>query len=154
MDKLKIKRICRDGKYPVVPAYQTAGAAAMDIHAFITEPIILKPGERIMVPTGIALELPNGSAALVFARSGLAMKHGIALSNGVGLIDEDFRGEIKVGLINLGNEDFDILPGDRIAQIMVVKPQICQCEEVSSLSQTERGEGGFGSTGISEKGRV
>ena len=130
------------------PYYATDGAAGMDLHACIDRPVVLKPGERTLVPSGIAAALPsNEYAAFVFARSGAATKHGIALSNGVGVVDSDYRGEIKIGLINLSGEEYTVNPGDRIAQ-MVIMP-VCRTEIITteSLDETERAGGGFGSTG-------
>lgn len=132
------------------PFYATAGSAGMDLCACIDAPLLLKKGEILLIPTGIAIEIPeNTCAAFIYARSGLSIKHGICLANGVGVIDSDYRGEIKVGLINLGSEDYLINPGERIAQ-MVFSP-ICLAEMVQKeeLTGTQRGEGGFGSTGKS-----
>ena len=130
------------------PFYATEGAAGMDLSAAISEPVILKKGKRALIPTGIAIALPSAeSVAYIYARSGLGIKKGICLSNGVGVIDSDYRGEICVGLINLGDEDYTIEPGERIAQMVfapVLKAEFVECE---SLEETERGAGGFGSTG-------
>lgn len=130
------------------PFYATEGAAGMDLSAAIKEPVILKKGKRALIPTGIAIALPSAeSVAYIYARSGLGIKKGICLSNGVGVIDSDYRGEICVGLINLGDEDYTIEPGERIAQMVfapVLKAEFVECE---SLEETERGAGGFGSTG-------
>ncbi|MBQ4515191.1 MAG: dUTP diphosphatase [Clostridia bacterium] len=130
------------------PFYATEGAAGMDLSAAISEPVILKKGNRVLIPTGIAIALPSAeSVAYIYARSGLGIKKGICLSNGVGVIDSDYRGEICVGLINLGDEDYTIEPGERIAQMVfapVLKAEFVECE---SLEETERGAGGFGSTG-------
>ena len=136
------------GKEIKPPFYATEGSAGMDLCAAIDEPILLKKGELALIPTGIAIEIPdNLSAAFIYARSGLGIKHGICLSNGVGVIDSDYRGEIKVGLINLGPKDYEIQPGERIAQ-MVFSPVLrAQMTEKEELSQTKRGSGGFGSTG-------
>ena len=131
-----------------LPAYQTPGAAAMDLAAVLDAPVTIAPRQLTSIPTGLAIALPDaGWAALVFARSGLGIKHGVALSNGVGVIDSDYRGEIRVGLTNLSDVPYTIRPGDRIAQLMVVpvgRAVVCRTEQ---LPQTERGEGGFGSTG-------
>ncbi len=144
-----VKRIEKEGtgKAPM-PFYATAGAAGMDLSAHISEPLVLKKGAMAKVPTGIAICLPCAeSVAYIYARSGLGIKHGICLSNGVGVVDSDYRGEICVGLINLGPEDYTIEPGERIAQ-MVIAPVIrAELAEVSELPETERGAGGFGSTG-------
>lgn len=133
----------------VVPVmrYATAGSAAVDLHACIDEPVTLRPGALAMIPAGFSMELPEGYAAYLFARSGLAVKYGVALSNGVGVIDADYRGEVKVGIINNGAEPYELQPMERIAQ-MAVMPALCaRFEMCGELSGTERGEGGFGSTG-------
>lgn len=147
--ELKIKALSpRIGQDIPAPHFATAGAAAMDLCACIDAPITLAPSQRTLVPTGIAIALPSADyVALVFARSGLGIKKGICLSNGVGVIDSDYRGEVGVGLINLSEESYTVQPGDRIAQLMVVpvvQPQITLCD---TLDETERGAGGFGSTG-------
>ena len=130
------------------PFYASAGAAAMDLHACLDEPVTIGPGELVRIPTGIAIALPSPAyVALVFARSGLGVKHGIALSNGVGVIDSDYRGEISVGLCNFSSEPYTIQPGERIAQLVVAPVCLPVVEEVEELTQTARGEGGFGSTG-------
>ena len=120
----------------------------MDLHALLDEPLILKPGERALVRTGIAIELPScETVGLVFARSGLAVKKGIALSNGVGVIDSDYTGELKVGLVHLGTEPVTIQPDERIAQLVVLPVLLPDIREVAVLDETVRGAGGFGSTG-------
>ncbi|WP_077367543.1 dUTP diphosphatase [Anaerosalibacter sp. Marseille-P3206] len=129
------------------PEYKTEGSAGLDLYANIKETMILKPFERVLVPTGIYLSIPIGYEAQVRARSGLALKHGITLANGIGTIDSDYRGEIKVILINLGNEDFKINRGDRIAQLVFLKYETISLVEVESLDETSRGDGGFGHTG-------
>lgn len=131
-----------------LPQYQTEGAAAMDLYAANENTITLKPLERALVPTGIKIELPQGYEAQVRPRSGLAIKSGISLSNCVGTIDEDYRGEVCVGLINYSNEEFSIHRGDRIAQMLIAPVTKAVIETVEELSQTARQEGGFGSTGI------
>lgn len=131
-----------------VPAYETKGSAGVDLQAFIENPIVLKPLERALVPTGLFIEFPEGYEAQVRARSGLAIKHGISLVNGIGTIDSDYRGEIKVILINLGDKEFVINSGDRIAQMVFIKHEQAQFELVEELNETERGEGGFGHTGV------
>ena len=153
MDKIKvgIKYVSEKiGKEIKPPFYATEGSAGMDLVAAIDEPIVLKKGSLKLIPTGIAIEIEeNNVAAFLYARSGLGIKHGICLSNGVGVIDSDYRGEIKVGLINLGPEDYTINPGERIAQMVfspVLRAEMIKKEE---LGTTERGEGGFGSTGKS-----
>ncbi len=131
-----------------LPCYETKGSAGVDIQAFVEAPMVLKPMERALVPTGLFIELPEGYEAQIRARSGLAIKHGISLVNGIGTIDSDYRGEIKVILINLGREDFTINSGDRIAQMVVMKHEQAKFELVEDLNETERGQGGFGHTGI------
>ena len=120
----------------------------MDLHACLTEPVTLAAGQRTLIPSGIAIALPSPAyVALIFARSGLAIKHGIALSNGVGVIDSDYRGEIKIGMVNLSDTDYTIQPGESIAQ-MAVLPVCCLPVEIcDDLGATARGDGGFGSTG-------
>lgn len=130
-----------------LPAYETGGAAGMDLRACMAEPILLLPGKRELVPTGLAIELPQGFEAQVRARSGLAVKHGIGLVNGVGTIDSDYRGEIKVPMINWGEEPFVIENGDRIAQMVIARYETVQWDLVDSLTGSERGSGGFGHTG-------
>ncbi|QEK12223.1 dUTP diphosphatase [Crassaminicella thermophila] len=131
-----------------LPKYETIGSAGMDLRANIKEPIILKPGQRVLVSTGLYIQLPEGLEAQVRARSGLAVKYGIGLVNGVGTIDSDYRGEIKVPLINWGDEDFYINPEDRIAQMVICKYEKVTWDQVEFLDETERGSGGFGHTGV------
>lgn len=136
------------GREIPAPYYASAGAAAMDLHACLDAPVTVPAGGRTVVPTGIAIALPSAAyVALVFARSGLGIKKGIALSNGVGVIDSDYRGEICVGLQNSGTEDYTVRPGDRIAQLAVVPVLQVELEQADTLDETERGAGGFGSTG-------
>ncbi|MBE6915239.1 MAG: dUTP diphosphatase [Ruminococcaceae bacterium] len=146
--KLKVKAVSpMIGNEIPLPAYATEGSAGLDLRACIDEKITVKAGGRVLIPSGIAIELPKDYVALVFARSGLAIKHGLALSNGVGVIDSDYRGEIAVGLINQGEADFVISPGERIAQLVVMPVVQPELELVDNLSDTARGAGGFGSTG-------
>ena len=147
--ELKIKALSpKIGTEIPLPKFATAGAACMDLCACIDAPVTLEAGARALFPTGIAIALPSADyVALVFARSGLGIKQGVCLSNGVGVIDSDYRGEIGVGLVNLGQSAYTVQPGDRIAQLMVtpvVQPTVVQ---VSALDDTDRGAGGFGSTG-------
>ena len=130
------------------PAYATAQSAGMDLRANLEAPITLNPMERAMIPTGLFIELPVGYEAQVRPRSGLAAKHGITVLNTPGTIDADYRGEIKVILINLSTEPFEIQHGERIAQMIIAKHETVQWEEVEVLSDTERGAGGFGSSGV------
>lgn len=130
-----------------LPAYETVGSAGMDVKAFIDESIVLKPGQRALIPTGLFFEIPLGYEVQVRARSGLAIKHGICLINGIGTVDSDYRGEIKVPLVNLGQEDFEIKTGERIGQIVLSKYEQITWDQVEVLSETDRGTGGFGHTG-------
>ncbi|MGJ5642964.1 dUTP diphosphatase [Formosa sp. S-31] len=130
-----------------LPHYETIASAGMDLRANISEDITLKPLERTIVKTGLFIELPVGSEAQVRPRSGLAAKYGITVLNAPGTIDADYRGEIGVILVNLSNENFTITNGERVAQLIFAKHEQAQFEEVETLSETDRGEGGFGSTG-------
>lgn len=140
---VKIKRL-REG-IPL-PAYQTSGSAAMDIAAAIDEPIVLRPLERYAIPTGFALQLPEGYEAQIRARSGLSLKHGITLANGIGTIDADYRGEVGVILVNISQEPFAVEPGMRIAQMVVAPYEQVTWEQTEDLTDTKRGAGGYGST--------
>ena len=139
-------RIVNKSSYPT-PAYATEQSAGMDLKANIQEPVTLGPLERAMIPTGLFIALPDGTEAQVRPRSGLAAKHGISVLNSPGTIEADDRGEIKVILVNLSNEPFVINPGERIAQMVVARYEKVQWNEVEVLDETERGSGGFGSTG-------
>lgn len=130
-----------------LPSYQTEHAAGMDLTAFLEAPVTLSPGERYLVPTGISVELPPGYEAQVRPRSGLALKHGITVLNSPGTVDADYRGEIKVLLINHGSEPFVIADGERIAQLVVAQHAVVNWQPVDELSSTNRGAGGYGSTG-------
>ena len=130
-----------------LPAYETEHAAGMDLRAAVAEPLVLAPGQREMVPTGLRIALPPGTEAQVRPRSGLAAKHGISLPNTPGTIDADYRGEIKVIMINLGDAPFTIERGDRIAQLVIAPVLRAEWDAVDSLNETARGEGGFGHTG-------
>jgi dUTP pyrophosphatase len=130
-----------------LPAYETALSAGMDLRANIDAPIELQPLQRALVPTGLYMALPAGYEAQVRPRSGLAAKHGLSVLNAPGTIDADYRGEVKVILVNLSNEPFVINPGERIAQMVVARYEKVEWDEVEVLDETERGEGGFGSTG-------
>lgn len=129
-----------------LPEYQTAQAAGMDLHACLDEPVTLAPMERRMIPTGLAIALPDGYEAQIRARSGLSIKHGITMVNGIGTIDADYRGEIGVLVINLGQEPFEITPDMRIAQLVFARYETATWQEVDELEDTARGTGGFGST--------
>lgn len=130
-----------------LPAYETASSAGMDLRAFIDVDIVLKPFERKLIPTGLYIELPDGYEAQIRPRSGLAIKSGITVLNSPGTIDADYRGEIKVILINLSNEDFTIKSGERICQMVIAKHEKVDFVEVEEINETERGAGGFGHTG-------
>jgi len=130
----------------ILPEYQTAQAAGMDLHACVDGPVTLAPMERQMIPTGLAIALPVGYEAQVRARSGLSIKHGITMVNGIGTIDADYRGEIGVLVINLGQEPFTIEPNMRIAQLVINRYETATWQVVDELDETARGDGGFGST--------
>lgn len=131
------------------PEYKTSGSAGMDIRAYLQDDFVLKSMERAAIPTGLYLEIPEGYEAQIRARSGLAINNGISLPNGIGTIDSDYRGELKILLINLSKEDFTIKNGDRIAQLVIAKYEKVEFLEVESLSETKRSVGGFGHTGLS-----
>lgn len=131
-----------------LPAYETAASAGMDLRADLTEPVIIAPMERKLVPTGLFMELPVGFEAQIRPRSGLALKHGISILNSPGTIDADYRGEIKILLINFSNKDFEVGNGDRIAQMVISRHEQVNWEEVNILTETVRGEGGYGHTGL------
>ena len=147
--ELKIKALSpKIGTDIPLPRFATAGAACMDLSACVDQPVTLAAGERRLIPTGIAIALPSADyVALVFARSGLGIKHGVVPGNCVGVIDSDYRGEIMVGLYNSGESEYTVQPGDRIAQLMVTPVVQADVELVDELDETERGAGGFGSTG-------
>ena len=142
---MKVK-IVNHSPYPL-PAYATELSAGMDLRAALQEPLVLGSLERAMVPTGLHIELPAGFEAQIRPRSGLAAKHGISIVNAPGTIDADYRGEIKVVLVNLSNEPFTVNPGERIAQMVVARHETVQWEPVEALEESGRGSGGFGSTG-------
>lgn len=144
-NKMEIKIINTSG-HPL-PQYETAHAAGMDLRASIAEEIVLKPLQRLLLPTGLFIELPVGYEAQIRPRSGLAYKHGISIVNSPGTIDADYRGEIKVLLVNLSDTDFKIVNGDRIAQMVVAKHETVSWQQVTELSGTARGDGGYGHTG-------
>lgn len=142
---MKVKIMNRSA-WPV-PAYATAQSAGMDLKADIAEPVVLAPLQRAMIPTGLSIALPDGSEAQVRPRSGLAAKYGVTVLNSPGTIDADYRGEIKVILVNLSDQPFTVSPGERIAQLVIAKYERVVWDEVDVLDETDRGEGGFGSTG-------
>ncbi len=131
-----------------LPSYATAGSAGMDMYAAVDEPVSIAPGAVALIPTGIAIALPPGYEAQVRSRSGLAARHGVFALNSPGTVDSDYRGEIKVILANFGAETLQIQRGDRIAQVIVARYEVVEWQELSALDATERGSGGFGSTGI------
>ena len=141
---LRIKRLC---SWVDLPQRQTEGSAGYDLQACIPEPVTLSPGESAVFPTGLAAEIPGGFAGMIFTRSGLGVKHGVAVSNGVGVIDSDYRGELHVGLRNHSREAYAIQPGERVAQLVILPVCLPELAEVEELSETARGQGGFGSTG-------
>lgn len=143
--KIKIKSVSG-----ILPVYETKGSAGMDIRAFIDKPKVIIPGGRALIPTGLFIELPEGYEAQIRARSGLAVKYGIGLINGIGTIDSDYRGEIKIPIINWGEERFIVENGDRIAQMIIAKYERAELVQTENFSKTKRGEGGFGHTGVKE----
>lgn len=142
---LKVK-IVNKSRWPD-PFYATEASAGMDLRADLEESIVLGPLERALVPTGIFIELPVGYEAQIRPRSGLATKHGITVINSPGTVDADFRGELRTSLVNLSNTPFEIVPGERIAQMVIARHERVEWEDVEVLSETERGAGGWGSTG-------
>jgi dUTP pyrophosphatase len=145
MKAMRLKIRCEGG---APPAYATPGSAGMDLRARLDAPVLLRPGERALIPTGLYVELPQGFEAQVRARSGLAIRHGIGLVNGVGTVDSDYRGEIRLPMINWGAEDFMIRDGDRVAQMVIAAYERVEWEIAGELAETERGAGGFGHTGV------
>ncbi len=141
--KIKIKSLSG-----IMPEYETEGSAGMDIRAYLSEPVVIKPGRRALIPTGLFMEIESGYEVQIRARSGLAVKKGIGLTNGIGTIDSDYRGEVGVSLINWGDKNFTVNNGDRIAQMVVSSYEKAEIIQVEKLGETERGRGGFGHTGI------
>ncbi len=150
MNKVEVKiKFLENNIEKKLPFYATKGSAGMDLTACIEEDIVLKPLERALIPTGIAIKLPDSDyGAFIFARSGLATKKGITLSNCVGVVDSDYTGEIKVGLINLSSEEYTLTKGERIAQMVIMSVAQAQFNVTDEIEKTERGSGGFGSTGV------
>lgn len=148
--ELKILQLERAGKKPPLPKYQTEDAAAMDIAAFLPEEgeVVLQPGEWKLIPTGLCMAIPQNYGGFLLGRSGLAAKFGVSLTNSVGLIDADYRGEVKVNLINHGKEPFTVRDGDRIAQFLLMAVPRVDMALCDTLDDTARGAGGFGSTGL------
>ncbi len=144
MTVLKIQKLAHN---KFLPEYKTEGAAGMDLCAAIEKPVTLKPLDRVLIPTGIKIELEHGYEAQIRPRSGLSIKHGITLINCVGTVDEDYRGEVCVPVVNLSNETYTVSPDERIAQMVIAKVEQAKIEVSVELSETARGTGGFGSTG-------
>lgn len=130
-----------------LPEYATAGSSGMDLRAFLKEDLIIKPLERVVIPTGLYVEIPDGYEIQIRARSGLALKHGLSLPNGIGTIDSDYRGELGVIIINLSKEEYTVKSGDKIAQMVLSKYEKIQLEQVDVLDESKRGSGGYGHTG-------
>lgn len=149
MNDIEIK-IVKLRSNAILPDYQTELSAGMDLHACIDEPITIQPMERMLIPTGLAIELPSGYESQIRSRSGMVLKHGITMANGIGTIDADYRGEYGVMILNISDEPFSINPDMRIAQLVINKYEQVRWKQVESLSETERGTGGFGSTGINK----
>ena len=146
--KLQIKPLSdKIGTTIPFPYYATAGAAALDLHACVDESVVVPAGGEAWIPTGIAAAIPEGYVGIMAVRSSMGIRYGITMSNGIGVIDSDYRGPLGVGLYNLRGEDYVVQPGDRIAQLLVVPVACPEIEVVDALPETERGEGGFGSTG-------
>jgi dUTP pyrophosphatase len=148
MIQVKVKKLHPDA---IVPAYMTEHAAGMDLCTVIEEPLVLAPGERTLLPTGLAMEIPPGYEGQVRPRSGLALKKGLALVNSPGTIDADYRGEIGVIIINHGNQPVEIMPGDRVAQLIIAPVTRAALVEVEDLNDTARSAGGFGHTGVTQR---
>lgn len=146
MDSLKVKIINKSGNQ--LPAYETPSSAGLDVRAFLAEPVVLKPMQRALIPTGLRVQLPQGYEMQIRPRSGLALKHGITLANTPGTVDADYRGEIGIILINLSDTDFVINDGDRICQMVITRYSHVEWEQVDEIDHTVRGDGGFGHTGV------
>lgn len=144
IENISVKRLREDAK---LPTYGSTEAAGADLYACLDNAVVIQPGETAFIPTGLAMELPRGYVGLIYARSGLACKHGLAPANKVGVIDSDYRGEFIVALHNHGNKEQTVKTGERIAQLVITPVITPQYREVSELSATERSAGGFGSTG-------
>lgn len=145
MEQVNVK-IINSSSNPL-PEYSTGSSAGMDVRASLSQPVVLNPGKRALIPTGLRIELPEGYEMQIRPRSGLALKHGISVLNSPGTIDADYRGEIGIILANLGEEPFTVNPGDRIAQMVLSRYSSVKWDESASLSETQRGDGGFGHTG-------
>ena len=147
MIRVRVRRLPAASGLPL-PAAASAGSSGCDLRAALAGEAVLRPGERLLVPTGLALEIPPGWEGQVRPRSGLALRHGIGMVNAPGTIDSDYRGEVGVLLINLGSEPFTLRRGDRIAQLVIARVETVEWEEAEALDGSDRGEGGFGSTGV------
>jgi dUTP pyrophosphatase len=145
---VKVLKVKKMHPTAIIPKYQTEGAAGLDLHACLREPVIIEPGGRKLISTGVAIQLPEGYEAQIRPRSGLALKHGIAIANSPGTVDCDYRGEVGVILVNFSDIPFKVNHGDRIAQMVIAKYTTVNFEEVDELDETERGGDAFGSTGI------
>ena len=145
--ELNVLKIFKKNLKAKIPSRATEGSAGMDLCACIEDKIEINPGDLVKIPTGIAISIPKEYAAFIFPRSGLAVKHGITLANCVGVVDSDYRGEVCVGLCNVGKNSYTVSPDERIAQMIIMKTELLPIVQVSSLDSTARGEGGFGSTG-------
>jgi dUTP pyrophosphatase len=146
---IKFKRLSNEFDYIPLPSYSTEGSSGMDIRAALKQPLIIKPKELELIPSNLTVEIPAGYEIQIRPRSGLAAKHGIGILNSPGTIDSDYRGEIKIIIINLGKDNFIIQPGDRVAQLVVSKIYRANLKEVEELNTSNRGDGGFGHTGKS-----
>jgi dUTP pyrophosphatase len=144
---IKIKRLDETADLPL-PSYESEGSSGMDLRASVIEPVLLNPGEIRLIPTGLAISVPHGYEAQIRPRSGLALKHGIGMVNSPGTIDSDYRGEIGIIVVNWGKKPFTIRRGDRVAQMIITKVYKADITEVGALESTERGEGGFGHSGV------
>ena len=151
--KVRFRKVPSPGGMIVpLPRAATPGSAGLDLQACIDAPVTVMPGTQALLPAGLAVEIPEGYVGLVFGRSGLGIKHGITLSNSVGVIDSDYRGELRVGLINHGEAEYTVEPGERIAQLVIMPYAAVEPVEAESLGETERADGGFGSTGRTAAG--
>jgi dUTP pyrophosphatase len=144
----RVKVLVKADEGVELPQYETDGAAGMDLRAHLTGSVVIPPGERALVPTGLRVGIPAGYEGQIRPRSGLAIRNGVTLANSPGTIDCDYRGEVKVAIINLGNEPFTVRDGDRIAQLVIAPVTRAELEKVDELPETCRGEGGFGHTGV------
>ena len=144
MEKVAVKKLRPGAKLPTFGSQEAAGA---DLYACLEEQVTIAPGETVFIPTGVAMALPRGYVGLVYARSGLSIKHGLCMANGVGVVDSDYRGELKVPMVNLGREAYTIQPGERVAQLCIAPVYTAAFVPAEELGDTQRGEGGFGSTG-------